>query len=93
MGVFVQEESPGSPADALEGLGSTLAEAAGAAASDQSVPDGAKAAFQAAADAFAKGLEILKGGEAPEQEPEQGGPVPMEQGRSKAVPMSMGRPS
>ena len=80
----------GHPADALQGLGSTISEAASAAGQDPAVPEAAKAAFAAAAEAFQKGLQLMAG---EEQAEEQGGPIPMQQGASKAQPMTMGRPS
>lgn len=79
-------EQPGGAEEALKSLGAGLA----AVSQDESVPEEAKAAFQAAHDAFQKGLALLEGGG------EEAGPnetLPMEAGASKgAVPVSHGRP-
>lgn len=80
---------PASPAEALAETGSKLQELVAAITQDPQVPDGAKAAFAAALDAFSKGTEALQGGGAEQEAPEA---VTMEQGASGAKPQSMQRP-
>jgi hypothetical protein len=61
-----------------------------AVANDPSVPDEAKAAFQAALEAFKSGFELMAAGGGKPQDPS--GPVSPEQGVSNSVPVSHGRP-
>ena len=61
-----------------------------AVANDPSVPEEAKAAFQAALEAFKSGFEMMAG-EASEPTPEPVATTTPEQGASGAMPMSHGR--
>ncbi len=67
----------------------SLGQALEAVASDPSVPEEAKAAFQAALEAFKSGFELMGASEA--ASPESTGTVTPEQGASDSVPMNHGR--
>lgn len=82
--------SGGGITEVLQQLDAGLYKVATTLAQSQGAPEEAKAAFQAASQAFRQGIEILTGGgqgQAPQQTttPEQGG-------NPNAVPVSHGRP-